>query len=203
MARYAKGHKGETRRHIVELASRRFRAEGVDGVGIATLMADAGLTNGGFYAHFASKEDLVREAVLHALSEMPADPGDKVKRVACDLPRFIGLYLSATHRDHPEVGCAMAAMSPDLTRRPPASRSAFNEEGMAIIDRIAAALPGGINDDEERHSRAFAVFSHLIGTLQMARFVTDETLSGRILARGRDEAMRLAGFAAPSASADS
>ncbi len=193
MARYEKGHKGETRRRIVELAARRFRAEGVDGVGIAKLMTDAGLTNGGFYAHFTSKEELVKEAVVHALAEMPAGFAADAVKGANDVPAFIDRYLSSNHRDHPEAGCAIAAMLPDLTRCPPASRFAFNEEFKATLDYIAGGLPGSI-EDEERQPRANAVFSHLIGTMQLARFVTEATLSDAILLQGRAEAKRLAGF---------
>ena len=193
MARYEKGHKGATRRRIIELAARRFRAEGVDGVGIAKLMTDAGLTNGGFYAHFASKEELVKEAVVHALAEMPARFAADAAKGACDVPAYIDRYLSSTHRDHPEAGCAIAAMLPDLTRSPPASRVAFNEEAEATRDYIAAGLPGSI-EKEERQPRALAVLAHLIGTLQLARFVTEATLSDAILLRGRAEAKRLAGF---------
>jgi TetR/AcrR family transcriptional repressor of nem operon len=193
VARYEKGHKGETRRRIVELAARRFRAEGIEGVGIAKLMTEAGLTNGGFYAHFASKEELVKEAVVHALAERPNGlPADAVNGV-CDVPAFIDRYLSRTHRDHPEAGCAIAAMLPELTRCPPASRIAFNEESKATLAYVAAGLPESI-EDEERQPCAIAVFSHLIGTLQMARFVTETTLSDAILLRGRAEAKRLAGF---------
>ncbi len=193
MARYEKGRKGETRRHIIELASKRLRAEGVDGVGVATLMGDAGLTNGGFYAHFASKEELVKEAVVHALSEGAGWPTGASGEAGVDLRAFIERYLSPSHRDHPEAGCALAAMSPDLIRRPLASRAAFQQEGMAMIDRIAAGLPSAI-EEPARRPRAFAVFSHLLGTLQLARFVTDAHMSEAILARGRAEAMRLAGF---------
>ena len=196
MARYEKSRKGETRRRIVELASKRFRADGVDGVGVATLMADAGLTNGGFYAHFTSKEELVKEAVLHALAEMPGEVKREAGDETTDLPAFIDRYLSKTHRDNPAAGCAVAALSPELTRRPPDSRAAFRDGGMATIERIAAGLAPTI-EGTERRSRAFAVFSHLLGTLQMARFVVDGPVSEEILARGRDEALRIAGFEGP------
>ena len=194
MARYEKGRKGETRRRIVELASRRFRAEGVDGVGIASLMADAGLTNGGFYAHFASKEELIKEAILHAMSEVPAEASRLRTDAAYDLPTFIADYLSVEHRDHPETGCVMAALSPELTRRPAASRGAFQDESAATIDHIASALPSSVQNDD-RIPRAIAVMSHLLGTLQVARLTVDRTLSAAILERGRSDALRLAGYA--------
>lgn len=190
MARYDKGRKGETRRRIVELAARRFRAEGVDGVGIAKLMSEAGLTNGGFYAHFESKEELVKEAIVHAISEMSGGGGADIG--ADDLPAFIDRYLSSIHRDHPELGCAIAAMLPDLTRREPDSRFIFNEEFKATLDYIAQRLPDFV-EAVDRQPRAIAIFSHLLGTLQMARFINDAASSESILARGRAEAKRLAG----------
>lgn len=193
MARYEKGRKGETRRQIVDIASKRFRADGIDGVGIASLMADAGLTNGGFYAHFASKEELVKEAVVHALTEMPGEPARTLAEDVHDLPAFIGRYLSDTHRKNPAAGCAVAALSPDLMRRPAASRAAFQDAAMATIERIASGLPHTV-DAAERMPRAIAVFSHAVGTLQMARFVLDDALSEAILARGKEEALRIAGF---------
>ena len=193
MARYEKGRKGETRRQIIDIASKRFRAEGIDGVGIASIMAEAGLTNGGFYAHFESKEDLVREAIVQALVEMPGEPARTLAEDAHDLPAFINRYLSSSHREKPAAGCAVAALSPDLIRRPVASRLAFQDEGMATIERIASGLPNNV-EAEERMPRAFAVFSHILGTLQMARFVLDDALSEAILSRGRDEALRIAGF---------
>jgi TetR/AcrR family transcriptional repressor of nem operon len=191
VARYEKGRKGETRRRVIELAARRFRAEGVDGVGIAKLMTEAGLTNGGFYAHFESKEELVKEAIIHAISEMPG--GGAAHLGADDLPAFIDRYLSITHRDHPEAGCAIAAMLPDLTRRAPDSLSIFNEEFKATLDYIATRLPDSL-EEVDRQARAIAVFSHLLGTVQMARFINDAASSESVLARGRAEAKRLAGF---------
>ena len=191
MARYDKAHKGETRRRIVELAARRFRAEGVDGVGIAKLMADAGLTNGGFYAHFASKEELVKEAVLHAIAKRPGDGAANIG--ADDLPGFIDRYLSIAHRDHPEAGCAIAAMLPDMTRCAPASRLIFNEEFKTTLDYISARLPEGV-EAADRPQRAIVVFSHLLGTMQMARFIAEPRSSEAILVQGRAEAKRLAGF---------
>lgn len=193
MARYEKGRKGATRQQIIEIAARRFRAEGVDAVGVASLMADAGLTSGGFYAHFDSKEDLVKEAIAHAYLETSEGTAAKVGRGTYDLRAFIADYLSAGHRDHPEKGCPLAALSAEMVRRPTISREAFREGSAAIIDRIAAALPASTSE-QDRRERAFAVFSHLLGVLQMARLVDDGPMSSAILDRGREDALRLAGF---------
>ncbi len=193
MARYGKQHKGDTRQRIVDTASRRFRAEGVDGVGIASLMAEAGLTNGAFYAHFASKEDLVRDAMVEALVKVPLHLGLGADGAPTELRRFIDAYLSADHRDHVAEGCAMAALIPDLSRRPLEARQALQVSGRAMLDKIAAALPEPIAP-ADRLPRAFSLFSLLLGTLQMARFVAQDASSDALLARGRAEALRLAGF---------
>ena len=193
LVRYSKDHKGESRRRIIDNASRRFRAEGVNGVGVASLMADAGLTNGAFYAHFASKEDLVREAIVDALSSVPPDLGLGADGSPADLRRFIERYLSTGHRDSVGEGCAMAALIPDLSRRPPDARQAFREQGKSMIDAIAAALPEPIALNE-RLPRAFSLFSLLLGTLQMARFASGGSLSDALLSRGRQDALSLAGF---------
>ena len=153
-------------------------------------MAEAGLTNGGFYAHFASKEELIKEAVIHALGKLP---GETTWEDEPDLPQLIRDYLSTKHRTDPAGGCAMAALSSDLSRRPAESRHAIEERGMALLEHIAAGLPGAIAA-EERIPRAIAVFSQMLGALQMARFVPDPAVSEAILARGRAEAMRIAGF---------
>src|SRR5438034_10875957 len=107
--RYSKGHKLETRRRIVEVAGRRFKQDGIDGTGVATLMSDAGLTNGAFYAHFASKEDLVANVLADQLrtqrQSVDAQPPDRE-----GLDAFIRLYLSPQHRDRCADGCPSAAL---------------------------------------------------------------------------------------------
>src|SRR5947208_16457845 len=107
--RYSKGHKPVTRQRIVEAAERRFKQDGIEGAGVATLMADAGVTNGAFYAHFASKEDLVAAAVADQLRAQRVQystqpPG----RGGAEL--MVREYLSAAHRDSPEDGCPSAAL---------------------------------------------------------------------------------------------
>ncbi len=100
MARYEKGHKADTHKRVVEIAARRFRSDGIDGVGVASLMADAGLTHGGFYAHFASKEALVKEALIAALASSSVFARKAAGEAApLDLRAYIGSYLSPAHRD--------------------------------------------------------------------------------------------------------
>ena len=115
MARYGQEHKQATRQRIIEVAGRRLKRDGIDGSGIATLMADAGLTNGAFYAHFESKEDLVANAVVEQLREQrqsfSAQPPDRA-----GLGQIVRAYLSVQHRDNPQGGCASAALLDEIGR---------------------------------------------------------------------------------------
>ena len=139
MARYGTEHKEATRRRIVETAGRRLKRDGIDGSGIAALMADAGLTNGAFYAHFDSKDDLVATVV-----------GDQLGRQASEfrtlpdgragLEVFVHAYLSPAHRDHPDVGCPSAALLDEIGRRTEATRQAYTTGTKAILDEICTRL---------------------------------------------------------------
>lgn len=194
MSRYEKGHKADTRRRVVEIAAGRFRSDGIDGVGVASLMADAGLTHGGFYAHFASKEALVKEAVVAAVAGSLAFPGGEEDTAEpLDLRAYIDFYLSPAHRDRIATGCAMAALAPELARRPRATRNAFLKEAKRFIARIASGLPDG-GGAEEKLAAAYGVFAQMMGVLQLSRAVPDKTLSDQLLAVGRANALRLAGF---------
>ena len=115
MARYGKEHKEATRRRIVEAAGRRFKRDGIDGSGIATLMADAGLTNGAFYAHFDSKEDLVATTVADQLREQRESYW---QRPGAGVEQLVREYLSVRHRDDPEHGCPSAALLDEIGRCP-------------------------------------------------------------------------------------
>lgn len=192
--RYDKGHKEGSRLRIMAAAARRFRKEGVGAVGVAAVMADAGLTHGGFYAHFASKEDLAAAALAQSLRET----GDRLRAAgeAGGLPAILEAYLSPAHRDQPEAGCAVAALGGELARHSEPTRAALaaGVEGVAAI--LAAHLEG--ESAAERNDRAMAVFAALVGTLQLARLVPDEERSVRILAEGRRAALALASGRAPN-----
>jgi len=192
MARYEKGHKADTHRRVVEIAARRFRSDGIDGVGVASLMADAGLTHGGFYAHFASKEALVKEALIAAVASSSALAQDEAA-APLDLRAYIDAYLSPAHRDKAATGCALAALAPEIARRPRATRNAFGKTARRLAERIAFGLPDGGSPDE-RLAAAYGVFAQLMGALQLARLVLDKDLSDELLAVGRANALRLAGL---------
>ena len=182
MVRYDKDHKERTRSSIVEAASRAFRAQGIDGVGVGDVMASTGLTHGGFYAHFAGKEDLVAEACAYALLEAAR------RRVGATaendpeltLPAYIRSYLSRTGRDSPATSCTVAALAADLARRPPETRHAFTQAAQTYVDGLATLLPEDADEDA-----AWALLAGLAGTLMLARAVDDPALSDRILQAGR------------------
>src|SRR6059058_3101050 len=139
VARYGKEHKEATRRRIVEAAGRRFKRDGIDGSGIATLMADAGLTNGAFYAHFESKEDLVATALGDELRGQIASLNAQAPDRA-GVEHFVRAYLSVQHRDHPEDGCPSAALLDEIGRGTDAAKRAYTDGVLGYIDDIAARL---------------------------------------------------------------
>jgi len=190
--RYEKGHKDTTRQRIVEAAGERFRAEGIEAVGIGNLMAGIGLTQGGFYNHFASKDDLVREVVgssLHAkLDDLRAlNAGRRHGGIA----KMVDYYLSATHRDDPAAGCTCSALAMEIARGSGPTRTAFTSELRATLDLIGEQLPASLTP-KRRRATAQAVFASMVGTLALARAIDDPILSDELLAAGRRAALALA-----------
>ncbi|TWI50210.1 TetR family transcriptional regulator [Pseudoduganella flava] len=188
--RYAAGQKEETRKKMVQTAARVLRRDGIAAAGVASLMAEAGLTNGAFYAHFESKEALVAEAVVAALTETTAAIAARIEQAPPGkaLDAVIDHYLDPRHVDHPEHGCAVAALAPELARRPAATRVAVDKAVAALIDTIAGALPPGQRNAQDV---ARAVFASLVGTIQLAR-TTSLPLVPRILAAGAVAARTIA-----------
>ena len=186
--RYGKDHKQATRQRILEAAGRRFKQEGIDGAGVAAVMSDAGLTNGAFYAHFASKEDLVANVLADQLraqrQSFDAQPPDRR-----GLEAFIRSYLSPQHRDQCADGCPSAALLDEIARRPVATKQVYTDELMGIIDDIASRL--GPTDPESARTAALTLFGLMLGTLQLARALTDRDLSDQLLAQGVDTALKL------------
>jgi TetR/AcrR family transcriptional regulator, transcriptional repressor for nem operon len=186
--RYSKDHKQATRRRIVEAAGRRFKQDGIDGAGVAAVMSDAGLTNGAFYAHFTSKEDLVANVLADQLraqrQSLDAEAPDRA-----GLEAFVRSYLSPQHRDQCADGCPSAALLDEIARRPAATRQVFTDELMGVIDDIASHLDP--TDVDAARTDALTVFGLMVGTLQLARALTDRDLSDQLLARGVETALKL------------
>jgi len=183
--RYEKGRKDASRGRIMEVAAERFRSDGIAASGLATIMSDAGLTNGAFYPHFQSKAELVREAVAAALEAQTEQIREALLAGGPDLA--IAIYLSPEHRDNPAKGCASAALLPEIARQPPETRSLYAERLQAQLDLVAAALP----ESGDREGTVLGLFATLIGTLQLARAAQGSELSDRILAAGMAAARTL------------
>ena len=138
--RYGKDQKQATRQRILEAAGRRFKHDGIDGAGVAAVMSDAGLTNGAFYAHFASKEDLV----AHVLADQLRSQRHSFD--AQGLEAIIRSYLSPEHRDQVADGCPSAALLDEIARRPASTRQVFTDELLGTADDIAARLDASRTD---------------------------------------------------------
>ena len=186
--RYDKGHKETTKRRIVEVASTEFRRNGLEGIGVADVMAKAGLTHGGFYSHFESKEDLIRETIKQcggkSLFERVIEEGGGVEDM-------IRRYLRPEHRDNPQKGCPAAALVEEVARRGKKTRVSFTENLSKILTLIESRLPRG-SSPATRRKKALAVFASIMGSLQLARAVSDKELSDQILETGIAAACLLA-----------
>jgi TetR/AcrR family transcriptional regulator, transcriptional repressor for nem operon len=169
----------ENRERIVETASRLFREQGFDGVGVDAIMKGAGLTHGGFYGHFGSKDDLAAEAVARAM-----DQSAERQRHLETLRDFVSEYLSERHRADKANGCAVAALGPDMARKRDGVRRQLTRHVRAQLDRLAALVGRGTK--ASRRKRAIATFAGLVGALVLARGVDDPALSAEILAATRD-----------------
>jgi TetR/AcrR family transcriptional repressor of nem operon len=165
----------ENRRRILSEASRLFREKGFEAVGVVEVMKAAGLTHGGFYGHFASKEDLMVHAIEHASNEKTGSEAS--------LPDFLTAYLSPAHRDDAAGGCPMAALAADVRLRPASARSAMTSGIRSNLARIENALPDAVS--ERRRRQAIGTCAAMLGALILARAVDDGPLSDEILAETR------------------
>jgi TetR/AcrR family transcriptional repressor of nem operon len=181
LARYNKEHKEATRRRIIETAGRRFKQDGIDGSGIATLMADAGLTNGAFYAHFASKDDLVATVVGDELGRQATGFGELPPGRA-GLEAFVSWYLSSDHRDHRDTGRPSAALLDEIGRCDKETKRAYTAGAKAILDEICVRLAPK-NPDSARGT-ALALYAMMVGSMQLARALSDRKLSDAVLEEG-------------------
>ncbi|MDX3193692.1 TetR/AcrR family transcriptional regulator [Streptomyces sp. MN03-5084-2B] len=186
MARYGKEHKQVTRQRIIETAGRRFKESGIDGSGIATLMADAGLTNGAFYAHFASKEDLVATIVDEQLRAQAATFG-ALPAGRAGLEQFLHEYLSPQHRDAPGAGCPSAALLDEIGRCANETKHAYTGGARAIVDEIATRLAP--EDPRSARGTAIGLYTMAVGTLQLSRALSDPTFSDEVLEQGLRNAL--------------
>ena len=192
--RYSKEHKLETRARIVKRASMRLREKGAHGIGVADLMKDAGLTHGGFYAHFDSREALVIEAFSHAMDRSTeywrklVEPTPPEKRLAA----IVESYLNVVHRDDPGRGCAIPTLAAEIARENPRTRKAFATKLEQMIEVLAAQIQGVPR--KAARKQAMAVIATMMGTMVMARVAGSGEFSEEILGAGREAVL---GRAAP------
>lgn len=166
------------RERVIEVAGRLFRERGFDGVGIEDLMAGAGLTRGGFYKGFASKEGLIEAACRQAV-ERSGQTWDMLLTADDPLASLVDSYLSAPHRDNPAEGCPYAALAGEVGRRQSPVRQVFTEGIGGAITRLAQLMPGRAT--ERRRERAVAALAGMVGAMILARAVEDPALSEEIL----------------------
>jgi len=184
--RYKEGHKEASKSEILSAASRRFKRDGIAATGIARVMTDAGLTNGAFYAHFGSKDNLIRETMDAALDEQRERYVGAVHDQA-DLEAAIRDYLSPRHRDNPAFGCPTSVLAPELSRQPRRTRKSYTEKLTKLLDLLSKHVPA-VDADEARR-RTAVVMGNLVGALQMSRAITDVEMSDRLLADAADAAI--------------
>ncbi len=199
--RYSKEHKQETHARIVKKAATRLREKGAHGIGVADLMKDAGLTHGGFYAHFDSREALVIEAFNYAMDRA----NERWRKVTAEVPPekrlalIVDGYLTALHRDEPGQGCAVPALGAEIARESPKTRKAFALK----LDQMIEMIADQIQDMPRKAARkqAMATLATMLGTIVMSRIAGNGEMSDEILSAGREAVLGRAAAAKASARA--
>jgi len=178
--------KEQTHDRILKTASRAIRRKGYGGIGVADIMKEAGLTHGGFYAHFASKTDLLAEVA----DRTGADSLGRLGRIADRAPEgealaaIVDAYLSDQHVESPETGCPVAALGSELARQEPPVRRAATRRMKEVIDLLGRQLPGWAAGEDR--GQALAAYCTLVGALTIARAVDDPALSRAVRDAARD-----------------
>jgi TetR/AcrR family transcriptional repressor of nem operon len=174
-------HKARAHARIVAAAARAFRTRGVERVAIASVMRDAGLTHGAFYAHFPNKEALLAEAAVSGImdSQRAFVADAAAARPEDPLREIIRRYVSRAHRDDPGNGCAMPALSSEIAREPEEVRRAFTAAFETFMAQLMAYVPGAT--EEARHDAAFTLAAGMAGAVTLSRALDDRVLSDRVL----------------------
>jgi TetR/AcrR family transcriptional repressor of nem operon len=184
--RYSPEHKAKNHENIITVAARSFREHGGDSSGIGTVMKKVGLTKGGFYRHFKSKDDLFVEAVARALDETGRGMVEVAKSAPAGqaLRSIIERYLSLAHADSPGIGCVRAALGPELARKPAAVRRRIEALLEAYRERFLPFMPGHSQEEKRRKIRLF--FPSMAGVLMMVRVTSDPQKREEGLKEARD-----------------
>jgi TetR/AcrR family transcriptional repressor of nem operon len=188
--RYRPDHKARTHQEIVKDASRRIRAKGLNGAAVSAVMQAAGLTHGGFYKHFASKDDLLLESLREGFREM----ADRLIRAAERSPTGAGwkeivkAYLSPEHCGHPELGCPLAALGPELARLDKEMRPQVLRELVNYRSRMLPSMPGRRRAEKER--AFFTIFATILGAIEIARLIPEPAMRNKVLTSTRNFLLR-------------
>ena len=184
--RYRPEHKAEVHQKIVKDASRRVRAEGLTGAGVAAVMRDTGLTHGGFYKHFENKDELLLESLHEAFREIGETLVTAARQAHAEpaWKAIVKTYLSMEYCDHAERGCPLTALAPDLARANKAMKGHILGELVHYKDRMVPFMPGRRARDKER--AFFVIFSTMVGAVQIARIIPDRAVQERVLASARE-----------------
>jgi TetR/AcrR family transcriptional repressor of nem operon len=188
--RYPPAHKTEVHQKIVKDGSRRVRGEGLTGAAVAAVMRDTGLTHGGFYKHFESKDELLIESVREAFRDITAKLVGAAEHSRSEKAwkAIVKSYLTLEYCDHPESGCPLTALAPDLARGDQKMRGQIVAELVNYRDRMLPFMPGTRRVDKER--AFFVIFSTMIGAVQIARMLPDRAVQEKVLASARDFLLR-------------
>ncbi len=176
----SKAETAETRKRIIEVAARAFRSHGIDATGVAEIMAAAGLSHGGFYRHFVSKDQLVAEAIDANGKNLISDTQAAAEEGAAAVLELFKDYVTPTYRDEVDTGCPLAANGSELVRADDNTRHVATEGFRKIIESVAPFMHSDAGD--EPTDASIRVLTSMIGALTMARLVDDAELSNRILA---------------------
>ena len=178
-----KEQKLRTRKRIVEVASRGLLRTGANGMSVVNLMKLAGLTHGGFYSHFESRDDLVIEAFTLAMDRTVSRWNKLKEKGPVGIDVIVEWYLSGSHRDAPAQGCALPSLGADIARWRPEAREAFSTKLEEMIDALAHWLSR--ESEKDRRRVAIGALATMLGSVVLARATADETLSDNILEAGR------------------
>jgi TetR/AcrR family transcriptional regulator, transcriptional repressor for nem operon len=184
--RYAPEHKAEVHQQIVKDAARQVRAEGLTGAGVATIMRSTGLTHGGFYKHFESKDELLTESVAEAFRDFAEKLASVAKDSGSEAPwrAIIKEYLSVKHCKHVEQGCPLSALAPEMARANPKMKGQIVSEILQYKSRMVPFMPGRRAAEKERNF--FVMFSAMIGAMEIARILPDSVAQEKVLSSTRE-----------------
>jgi TetR/AcrR family transcriptional repressor of nem operon len=191
--RYSPEQKAETHKQIVEAAAQEFRSKGLQGIGIADLMSQVGLTHGGFYAHFKDRDALVEEAAVCAATQSFGRLLEAAgsARHGKEVEAILNYYLSPEHRDDFGFGCLLPALAADIARQPDSVRSVFTKSLTENVDKFAYYMPA--TDHKTKLSQAMMLISGMAGGVLIARAINDPKLSKMLLDSVRFQLLNLYG----------